>query len=90
MSIKRNLEYLVPKTSSSENAQSQVDTHEWATVTQASPLRIRLDTDTVQLPFTPITLAAGLVLNDRVLVLLMANNNPKTRSKRVIVMGKPQ
>jgi hypothetical protein len=32
---------------------------EWATVTQVSPLRVRLDGDTAQLPLTPELVAAG-------------------------------
>jgi hypothetical protein len=61
----------------------------WATVTQASPLRIKLDKETAQLPFTPDTLVSNLLLNDRVLVMLLTNDNPATKSRRVVVIGKP-
>lgn len=80
----RNLRYLVPTSAPT------VDTHEWATVTQTTPLRIQLDIDTAPLPFTPITLEAGLVITNRVLVLLMANDSPRDRSRRVVVLGKPK
>lgn len=43
-----------------------MSTFRWATVTQASPLRVRLDRDTAALPLTPETLVAGLAVNDRV------------------------
>lgn len=87
MSQRRNLQYLVP--TPAEDVRDNVDEHVWATVTQASPLRIQLDTDSAPLPFTPITLVSGLSVSNRVLVLLIASADPKTRAKRVIVMGKP-
>lgn len=80
----RNLGYLVPK-----NLQI-VDSHQWATVTQASPLRIQLDVDTAPLPFTPQKVIAAPALNDRVLVLIMANITPTNRSHRVVIVGKAQ
>jgi hypothetical protein len=79
----RNLGLLVPREKS--NVQ---DIHSWATVTQASPLRIKLDGETDPLPFTPDKIVSGLVLSDRVLVLLMANTNPLTRARRVVILGK--
>lgn len=42
----------------------------WATVTQASPLRIRLDGDSVELPMTPENLAGSVGVGSRVLVQL--------------------
>jgi len=46
------------------------DTWTWATVTQASPLRIRVDGDTAALDTTPETLVASLLLAERVRVHL--------------------
>ena len=80
----RNLDLLVPKEPFGP------DVHVWATVTQASPLRIRLDGETTPLPFTPDKLVTGLVLNDRVLVLLWANPAPASKSHRVVILGKSQ
>lgn len=80
----RNLDLLVPP------VKATPDTHVWATVTQASPLRIRLDNDSVELPFTPQKTIAAPSLSDRVLVLLMSNDDPKTASQRVVVVGKAQ
>ena len=40
----------------------------WATVTQASPLRIKFDGQSAPLPVTPDTLVGGLVVGDRVWV----------------------
>lgn len=42
----------------------------WATVTEASPLRIRLDGDEAALLGTPMTMLSGLVVGDRVRVEL--------------------
>jgi hypothetical protein len=60
--------------------QSHENTYRWATVTQASPLRIRLDGDTSALPVTPSSLVASLSVNDRVWVQLFG--------RRLIVLGK--
>lgn len=78
----QNLDILVPK------MPYHPDVHTWATVTQASPLRVKLDGDDDPIPWTPQSIVSGLVLSDRVLVLLLANNNPASRSHRVIVLGK--
>lgn len=53
----------------------------WATVTQVSPLRIRLDGDTDELPVTPDSLVApaALAVNVRVWVQLYG--------RRLIVLG---
>jgi hypothetical protein len=80
----RNLGLLVPP----ENPDH--DVHIWATVTQASPLRIKLDGETTALPFTPLKTIAAPALNDRVLVVLMANASPTSRSRRVVIIGKAQ
>lgn len=55
-------------------------TFRWGTVTQAAPLRVRLDGDTAALPFAPATLVAGLVVGDRV--------RCEHSAGRVIVHGK--
>lgn len=44
----------------------------WATVTQASPLRIRFDGEASALAVPVVDLVGGLVLNDRVWVVLSA------------------
>jgi hypothetical protein len=79
----RNLSYLVPKT-------IDHDQHALATVTQVSQLRIRIDTESAPLPFTPMNTVAGLAVNDRVVVLMWANTVKERRSRRVIVQGKLQ
>lgn len=45
------------------------DSWEWATVTQASPLQIRLDGETAPLTESPVDTVGGLVVSDRVLCL---------------------
>ena len=52
----------------------------WATVTAAGPLRVRLDGRTAPLDITPDTLAAGLAVGDRVLVLIQGHS--------LVVLGK--
>lgn len=81
---RRNLPLLVPKPAIDPNLCS------WATVTQASPLRIKIDGESTALPFTPDKLVTGLILNDRVLVMLLTNTDPGTRSRRVVILGKAQ
>ena len=78
----RNLPMLVPKET------LEPDVAIWATVTQASPLRIKLDGETTALPFTPDTLVSGLILNDRVWVALTTNGDPTVKSRRVVVIGR--
>jgi len=56
------------------------DTWTWATVTQASPLRIRMDGEATALAITPDTLAGGLVVDDRVMVLVLG--------RRLTVLGR--
>jgi hypothetical protein len=60
----------------------------WATVTAASPLRVKIDGETTALPFTPDSLVSNLIINDRVLVMLLSNPSPKTKSRRVIILGR--
>lgn len=81
MSLSDSLDLLIPET-----PVTQVSI--WATVTQASPLRVHLDGDPGPLPLTPDTLVGGLEVANRVLVLLITNNQPERKSRRVIVMGK--
>lgn len=52
----------------------------WATVTQASPLRVRMDGDTEAMVLTPMTLVNGLRASDRVLCV--------EQHRRVIVLGR--
>lgn len=79
---KRNLSMLVPK------ATLEPDVARWATVTQTSPLRIKLDGETTALPFTPDSLVSGLMANDRVWVALATNGDPSVKSRRVVVLGR--
>lgn len=80
----RNLGMLVPQEDPGR------DYHTWAVVTQASPLRIKLDGESTQLPFTPQKTIVAPALNDRVLVLVMANASAVSRSKRIVIVGKGQ
>lgn len=82
--MNRNFALLVPKEPFGP------DVHAWATVTQTTPLRIRLDGETDPIPWTPDTLVAGLVLGNRVLVLLWANPASASRSHRLVIKGKSQ
>lgn len=61
---------------------------EWATVTDDSPLRIRIDNEDDPLPFAPDNLVAGLAISDRVWVQLITNIIHARRYRRVIILGK--
>lgn len=52
----------------------------WATVTQASPLRVRLDGDAAPLDLTPDSLTTGLLVGDRVYCHLAGG--------RIVVFGR--
>ena len=52
------------------------DTNQWATVTQASPLRIRFDGQDDPLEATPGKLTAALIVGDRVSVRHRMGQNP--------------
>jgi len=78
----RNLEHLTQPPS--VVTQSMV----WATVTQASPLRIKLDGEAEALSITPDTLVAGLQEDDRVYISLTTNNDPAFSARRVVVLGR--
>lgn len=60
----------------------------WATVTDDSPLRIRIDNEDDPLPFAPDTLVASLAVSDRVWVQLVTNTNHQRRYRRVIILGR--
>jgi chitobiase/beta-hexosaminidase-like protein len=77
----KNLGLLVPTATLSDRAT-------WATVTALSPLRVKIDGDTSALAGAPDTLAAGLLVNDRVWVALVTNNDPDDEYRRVIILGK--
>lgn len=77
----KNMSLLLPSTAAS-------DTHMWATVTQVSPLRIRVDGETTALPFTPDTLVTGLAVDDRVWIGFANNDDLAFLGKRVVVMGR--
>lgn len=57
----------------------RADSWRWATVTQASPLRVRLDGDTTALPVTPDALVGGASVGRRVWVQIAG--------RRVIIHG---
>lgn len=78
----RNLPRLAPR------PKAEPEVTRWATVTQASPLRIRIDGENVALPFTPESMVAGLALNDRVRVSFVTNSDPTFTGARVIVAEK--
>lgn len=69
----RNLDLLVPQ------KQPKKDWWTWATVTQADPLRIRLDGELVALDMTPDNLAGPLTVDQRVWV--------QVSGRRLIVTG---
>lgn len=58
----RNLDLLIPR------SEKPTERWTWATVTQASPLRIRLDGESAALSITPENLAGALVAGERVWV----------------------
>jgi len=70
----KNLDLLLPA-GSTDNG----DSWYWATVTQVSPLRVRLDGDDAALPITPESLTYGLTVGKRVWVQMAGH--------RVIVHG---
>jgi len=80
--VNRNLPLLVPKATPDPDAAC------WATVTQASPLRIRIDGESAALPFTPGSLVANLAVNDRVWIALATNADPSVKSRRVVIIGR--
>lgn len=51
----------------------------WGAVTQASPLRVKLDGDDTALPVTPATLVSGLTVGDRVWCLLAG--------RQIVILG---
>jgi len=57
---------LIGKVKELESRLDSASTQRWATVTQASPLRVRFDGDAAALLVTPINLVGNLALNDRV------------------------
>lgn len=70
-----NLDLLIPQ------APDEKNTYTWATVTQASPLRIQLDGESTPLPLTPDSLQAGNVwsVGDRVYIQIA--------SRRMVIIG---
>lgn len=66
----------------------QESPYRWATVTQASPLRIKIDGEAAELPITPVTLKSGLAVNDYVLVLLLTNTDPTFHGHHVVIVGR--
>ena len=60
----------------------------WATVTDDSPLRIKLDGESTALDVTPDTLVASLAVSDRVWVQLVTNANPTRRYRRLVIIGR--
>jgi hypothetical protein len=58
----------------------ETTTGRWATVTQASPLRVKIDGDTSALGFTPDSLVSNLAVSDRVWV--------QVYKRRLVIVGK--
>lgn len=71
----KNLDLLIPTAPKPPS-----DWWSWATVTTASPLRVRLDGETAALAATPDATVRNLAVNDRVWV--------QVSSRRIIVLGK--
>lgn len=53
---------------------------QWATVTATGPLRVMIDGQAAELPFTPDTLVGGLAVDDRVWT--------QTYGRRLIILGR--
>lgn len=64
------------------------DKLKWATVTDDTPLTIRLDGDTDPMLGTPDTCVAGLAVDDRVMVALLINDDPARKGRRAVVLCK--
>jgi hypothetical protein len=78
----KGLELLVP------TAAVTGSTFAWATVTGTSPLRVKIDGETDELPITPDTLVASLADDDRVWLQLVTNDNPVSRHRRAVILGR--
>lgn len=70
------------------NAGQDVSIWSWATVTDDSPLRVKLDGEPSALAVTPDTLVAGLAVDDRVWVQQVSNTNPARRYRRIVIHGR--
>lgn len=64
------------------------DKLKWATVTDDTPLTIRLDGDPAPMLGTPDTCVAGLAVADRVMVALLVNDDPAFKARRAVVLCK--
>ena len=64
------------------------DKLKWATVTDDSPLTIRLDGEAGPLLGIPDTLAWPLAIGNRVLVVLIVNDTPRFKARRALIVGK--
>jgi hypothetical protein len=60
----------------------------WATVTDDSPLTIRLDGDTTPMLGVPDNLVGALTIGDRVWVALVVNADPAFHGRRAIILGR--
>jgi hypothetical protein len=69
-----------PGAATPDQPQALPTTFRWATVTAVDPLRVRLDGDTAELPFSPDTLVTGLAVDDRVWCHLFG--------RRIVVLGR--
>lgn len=64
------------------------DPQGWATVTQVSPLRIRLDGEAAPLDITPMDLGGGSrAVSDRVFVIWLSDSTLRTAASRLLVIG---
>lgn len=70
----QNLDLLIPQ------PLAKGDWWTWATVTQASPVRVRLDGDSAAIPETVDSLVRNLVVGDRVWV--------QVSNRRIVIQGK--
>jgi hypothetical protein len=76
-----NLPLLIPGT-------PDRDRQYWATVTDDSPLRIRLDGEDDPLPFTPDSLVYSLAVGERVWVAFPINTDPAFKGRRAVILGR--
>lgn len=73
----KNLDLLIPK----ENPAPK-DSYSWATITQSTPLRIRIDGESEPLDLTPDSLTSDVTVGKRVWC--------QFHGRRVIVIGTAQ
>lgn len=74
------MSYLVSQVAKMKAAVDAIASWRWATVTSVDPLRVTPDGDTSPLPEAPDTLVGGLMVGDRVRLVIVA--------RRALVLGR--